>query len=67
MGNSRPGPVIRQRCGFDIERCERGGQLTIIAAIKESNVISRIPTHLGLPAREAPRAQMRPLALFHTA
>ena len=52
---------------FDIERCECGGQLKIIAAIEEPVVIVRILTHLGLPARAPPRAPARPPQLLHTA
>ena len=36
-----------------------GGRLKIIAAIEEPAVISRILTHLGLPARAPPRAPAR--------
>ena len=52
---------------IDIERCEYGGQLKIIAVIEEPAVIVSILTHLGLPARAPPRAQARPLALIQAA
>ena len=44
---------------IDIERCECGGQLKIIAAIEDPAVIVRILSHPGLPARAPPRAPVR--------
>ena len=42
---------------IDIEQCPQcGGTLKIIAAIEHSPVITKILTHLGLPARASPRA-----------
>jgi hypothetical protein len=52
---------------IDVERCECGGHLKIIAAIEEPVVIVRILTHLGLPARAPPRAPARAPSLNHAA
>jgi hypothetical protein len=41
-----------------------GGRLKIIAAIVDPQVIVKILTHLGLPARAPARAPARPLPLF---
>ena len=52
----------------DIEQCPRcGGRLKIIAAIVDPQVIIKILTHLGLPARAPPRAAARPFPLFQAA
>jgi len=55
---------------FDLEiehgpRC--GARLKIIAAIVDPQVIVKILTHLGLPARAPPRSPARPLPLFQAA
>jgi len=50
--------VQYERCSFDrdVEHCPNcGGAPKIIAAIGEPAVISRILTHLGLPARAPAR------------
>ena len=59
--------LLKRVFDVDIERCECGGQLKIIAAIEEPAVIVRILTHLGLPARAPPRCPARALALVQTA
>ena len=45
--------LLKRVFDIDVERCECGGQLKIIAAIEEPVVIVRILTHLGLSARGA--------------
>ncbi len=52
---------------IDVERCECGGKLKIIAAIEEPAVIERILTHLGLAAQPPPRAPARRVELFQAA
>jgi hypothetical protein len=52
---------------IDVERCECGGQLKIIAAIEDPVVIVRILRHLDLPARAPPRAPAREPSLNHAA
>jgi hypothetical protein len=59
--------LLKRVYDIDIERCECGGQLKIIAAIEDPGVIARILTHLGLPARAPPRAAARELSLFQAA
>ena len=59
--------LLKRVFDIDIERCECGGQLKIIAVIEEPAVISRILTHLGLPARAPPRSAARAPQLMHAA
>jgi hypothetical protein len=60
--------LLKRVFDIDIERCPRcGGNLKIIAAIEEPEVIVKILTHLGLPARAPPRSPARPLALIEAA
>jgi hypothetical protein len=42
--------LLKRVFDIDIERCECGGRLKIIAAIEEPGVIVRILSHLNLPA-----------------
>jgi hypothetical protein len=59
--------LLKRVYDIDIERCECGGQLKIIAAIEDPGVIVRILSHLGLPTRAPPRAAVRELSLFQAA
>ena len=59
--------LLKRVFDIDVEHCECGGQLKIIAAIEEPVVIVRILTHLGLPARAPPRSPARALPLIHAA
>jgi hypothetical protein len=59
--------LLKRVYDIDIERCECGGQLKIIAAIEEPAVIARILTHLGMPTRAPPRAPARVRAQCSTA
>jgi hypothetical protein len=60
--------LLKRVFDIDIERCPRcGGNLKIIAPIEEPEVIVKILTHLGLPARAPPRSPARPLALIEAA
>ena len=55
---------------FDLDTGHRpncGGPLKIIAAMVDPQVIVKILTHLGLPARAPPRSPARPLPLFQAA
>ena len=57
--------MLKRVFDLDIESCPRcGGRLKIIAAIVDPQVIVKILTHLGLPARAPPRAPARPVPLF---
>jgi len=52
--------LLKRVFEIDLEHCPNcGGELKIIAAILEAEVIERIPTHLGLQARAPPRAPAR--------
>jgi len=55
--------LLKRVFDIDVERCECGGQLKILAAIEEPVVIVRMLTHLGLPARAPPRAAARGFSL----
>jgi hypothetical protein len=59
--------LLKRVYGIDVERCECGGKLKIIAAIEEPAVIERILTHLGLSAQPPPRAPARRVKLFQAA
>jgi hypothetical protein len=59
--------LLRRVFDIDVEHCECGGKLKIIAAIEEPVLIVRILTHLGLPARSPPRAPARSPPLIHAA
>ena len=65
----RPAPLswarlLKRVFDIDLEQCpNRGGELKIIAAILEQQVIEKILTHLGLQARAPPRAPARGQAL----
>ena len=60
--------LLKRVFDIDIEQCPRcGGRLKIIAAIEDPQVLVKILTHLGLPARAPPRAPARPFPLFQAA
>jgi Putative transposase len=59
--------LLKRVYDIDVERCECGGKLKIIAAIEEPAVIERILTHLGLSAQPPPRAPARRVELFQAA
>jgi hypothetical protein len=48
--------LLRRVFDIDVERCECGSKLKIIAAIEDPVVIVKILTPLGLPARAPPRS-----------
>ena len=52
---------------IDVEHCPHcGGNLMINAAIKQSPVITKLLTHIGLPTRAPPRSPARSFDLFIT-
>jgi hypothetical protein len=53
--------VQYERCSFDIdvERCECGGKLKLIAVIEQAHVIEKILKHIGLDPRPPPTAPAR--------
>ena len=60
--------LLKRVFKIDIEHCPQcSGALKIIAAIEEPAVITRILTHLDLPARAPPRSPARLPALFRAA
>ena len=60
--------LLQRVFDLDIEHCQHcGAALKIVAAIEDPALIAKILTHLGLPARAAPRSPARPLALFQAA
>jgi hypothetical protein len=53
---------------IDMQHCSNcGGRLKIIAAIVAPAVITKILTHLHLPARAPPRSPARRVDLFQAA
>jgi len=62
------GFLLKRVFAPDIEHCPQcGGDMKIIAAIEEPEVVARILSHLGLSARAPPRAPARRLDLFEAA
>ena len=59
--------LLKRVFDIDIERCECGGKLKLIAVIEEPAVIEKILTHLGLCAQPLPRAAARRVELFEAA
>ena len=59
--------LLKRVFDIDVERCECGGQLKIIAAIEAPALIERILTHLGLSAQPPPRTPARRVELFQAA
>jgi len=59
--------LLKRVFDFDVERCECGGKMKIIAAIEAPAVIERILAHLGLSAQPPPRAPARRVDLFQAA
>ena len=56
--------LLKRVFDLDLEHCPQcGGDMKIIAAIEEPEVIAKILMHLGLPARASARSQ----ALFQAA
>ena len=51
--------LLKRVFDLDMERCECGGNLKIIAMIEQPDVIEKILTHLGLSAQPPPRAPAR--------
>ena len=60
--------LLKRVFDIDVEHCPNcGGRLKIIAAIVESALITRILTHLHLPARAPPRSPALRVDLFQAA
>ena len=60
--------LLKRVFEIDMALCPNcGGELKIIAAILEQQVIEKILTHLGLQARAPPRAAAREQTLLHGA
>ncbi len=60
--------LLKRVFDIDIEQCPRcGGRLRIIAAIEDPQVLVKILTHLGLPARARHARLARPFPLFQAA
>ena len=56
--------LLKRVFDIDVERCQCGGKLKLIAVIEEPAVIEKILTHLGLAAQPPPRAKARRVDLF---
>ena len=59
--------LLKRVFDLDMERCECGGNLKIIAMIEQPDVIEKILTHLGLSAQPPPRAPARREGLLEAA
>jgi hypothetical protein len=60
--------LLKRVFDIDMERCPNcGGHLKIIAAIVDPALITKILTHLHLPARAPPRSAARRVDLFQAA
>ena len=60
--------LLKRVFDIDMEYCPNcGGRLQIIAAIVDAAVITKILTHLHLPARAPPRSPARRADLFQAA
>ena len=60
--------LLKRVFDIDIEHCPHcGGTMKIVAAILESEVITKILAHLGLPTRAPPRAPAQSFNLFEMA
>ena len=60
--------LLKRVFDIDIEHCPHcGGTMKIVAAILESEVITKILAHLSLPTRAPPRAPARSFNLFEMA
>jgi hypothetical protein len=56
--------LLRRVFDIDVERCECGGKLKLIAIIEAPAVIEKILKHIGLDPQPPPRAKARRVALF---
>jgi hypothetical protein len=60
--------LLKRVFDIDMQHCSNcGGRLKIIAAIVDPAVITKILTHLHLPARAPPRSPARRVDLFQAA
>jgi len=60
--------LLKRVFDIDLEHCPQcGGEFRIVVAIEEPEVVARILTHRGLPARAPPRSPARGLSLFQAA
>lgn len=60
--------LLKRVFEIDMTTCSNcGGPLSMIAAIVDPPVISKILAHLGLPQRAPPRTPAKAFPLFHTA
>ena len=60
--------LLKRVFDIDVEHCPNcGGRLKIIAAIVDPALITKILTHLHLPARAPPRSPALRVDLFHSA
>ena len=51
--------LLKRVFDIDIEQCQCGGKLKLIAVIEQPDVIEKILTHLGLAAQPPPIAPTR--------
>jgi hypothetical protein len=56
--------LLKRVFDIDVERCECGGKLKLVAVIEEAAAIEKILTHLGLSPQPPPRAKARRVELF---
>jgi Putative transposase/Transposase zinc-binding domain len=56
--------LLKRVFDIDVEQCQCGGKLKLIAVIEEPAVIDKILTHLGLSPQPPPRAKARRVDMF---
>ncbi len=56
--------MLKRVFDIEIEQCQCGGKLKLIAVIEELAVIEKILTHLGLSPQPPPREKARRVDLF---
>jgi len=59
--------LLKRVLDIDVEQCQCGGKLKLIAVIEEPAVIEKILKHIGLDPQPQPRVKARRVELFETA
>ncbi len=56
--------LLKHVFDLDVERCDCGGNLKLIAVIEQPEVIEKILKHMGLDPQPPPRDKARRMDLF---